>query len=102
MPQKKALDPRAWQRLRWIEIMKLFPETFLRLAGISESAEVPFYIWYHRYASLGIEGSKSNLSSIFAHSTTISRYTLLDREDRSVEYQDGCCHERRSRFEWIR
>ena len=62
MFQKKELDPRAKQRLRWIEhyenVTKQVAPT-CRYFGISRGT---FYIWYHRYLSLGIEGLKSKSS----------------------------------------
>ncbi len=58
--QKHLLsDHRARQRLRWIQhyeqITKKVSPT-CRYFGISRST---FYLWYHRYLSLGIEGLKS-------------------------------------------
>lgn len=60
MPLKHAsLDPRARQRLRWIEhyeqVTKKVAPT-CRYFGISRQT---FYCWYHRYLSLGVEGLKN-------------------------------------------
>src|SRR3989338_6827149 len=57
-----VLDARAKQRLRWIEhyqqVTKKVAPT-CRYFGISRGT---FYIWYHRYLSLGVEGLKSKSS----------------------------------------
>jgi transposase InsO family protein len=62
MYQNKQLDPRAKQRLRWIEhyeqVTKRVAPT-CRYFGIGRPT---FYTWYHRYLSLGIEGLKSKSS----------------------------------------
>lgn len=54
------LDHQTRMRLRWIEtyqqITKQVSST-CRYFGISRST---FYIWYHRYLSLGVEGLKDN------------------------------------------
>ena len=52
-------DPRARQRLRWIEhyqqITKKVAPT-CRYFGITRGT---FYLWYHRYLSLGVEGLRT-------------------------------------------
>lgn len=59
MVSKLINDPRARQRLRWIEhyehVTKKVAPT-CRYFGITRST---FYLWYHRYLSLGEEGLRS-------------------------------------------
>lgn len=56
MKQKLPADPRARQRLRWIQhyqqVTKKVAPT-CRYFGISRGT---FYQWYHRYLSLGVDG----------------------------------------------
>src|SRR5579863_2384131 len=52
-------DPRARQRMRWIEhyeqvTHKVSPTA--RYFGITRGT---FYLWYHRYLSLGVEGLRT-------------------------------------------
>jgi transposase InsO family protein len=56
MPQKLPKDPKARLRLRWIQhyqqVTKKVAPT-CRYFGISRGT---FYLWYHRYLGLGVEG----------------------------------------------
>src|SRR3989344_1057544 len=54
------LDHRTRMRLRWIETYRQVTKqvsSTCRYFGISRST---FYVWYHRYLSLGVEGLKDN------------------------------------------
>lgn len=62
MSKNKLLDQRARLRLRWIQhyeqVTKKVAPT-CRYFGISRGT---FYLWYHRYISLGVEGLKDKSS----------------------------------------
>jgi transposase InsO family protein len=59
MNKQPLPDPRAKQRLRWInhyaQVTKKVAPT-CRYFGITRGT---FYLWYHRYLSLGVEGLRS-------------------------------------------
>lgn len=62
MQDAHALDPQCRLRLRWIQhyeqVTKKVAPT-CRYFGISRGT---FYLWYHRYMSLGVEGLKNKSS----------------------------------------
>jgi transposase InsO family protein len=62
MHQKNITDPQSKLRLRWIQhyeqVTKKVAPT-CRYFGISRGT---FYLWYHRYLSLGVDGLKSKSS----------------------------------------
>jgi transposase InsO family protein len=74
-------DPRARQRLRWIQhyeqVTKKVSPT-CRYFGISRGT---FYLWYHRYMSLGEEGLRSKSS----RPHKINRIIPKDIRDKIVE-----------------
>lgn len=62
MKQTATLDPQVRLKLRWVQhyeqITKKVAPT-CRYFGISRTT---FYMWYHRYLSLGIDGLKNKSS----------------------------------------
>ncbi len=59
MEQSKSLDPRARQRLRWIEHYEKISRKVLRTARYFGISRGTFYLWYHRYMRFGLEGLKN-------------------------------------------
>lgn len=65
MSQKLPSDPQVRLRLRWIQHFEQITHKVAPTCRYFGIARGTFYIWYHRYLSLGVEGLKNKSSRPF-------------------------------------